>query len=172
MADRDPGRLLTPEPPPPDPAFLAQEAELWAKVVADLGDEAPHRQYVGFVLKHNLIKNGTRRYGEVIDDKERFSVEQRRVARQYQQHLVRLLFFLAPAEKAPQRLRGLRAVGLFATTVAMLAGLGAIAFDQGESPSVALTLLKGCLPIGAVVIILVIWDMIRKSKGDSQRRAP
>jgi hypothetical protein len=91
---------LTPIQKAPAPEVLAEEEALWRAVLEAFEDEDRHNRYIGFVIKNNLLKNGSRRYGEFARDKERRSVEHRRIANLKQQQIAKILFFVPETKTA------------------------------------------------------------------------
>lgn len=164
MDEKQIQELLSPQPRDPDAQVVARETELWGLVVDDMTDEDRHKQYVGFVLKNNLLKQASRRYGAVIEDKERFSIDARRLARQYQQSIVKILF-LNPKEKPePSRLSRLELLLLFTAAILMMGGLATMMSDTSGFPAVVALLLKLLFPIGLAYIAAFLWHRTRNVK--------
>ncbi|MDP8225476.1 MAG: hypothetical protein P9L99_19100 [Candidatus Lernaella stagnicola] len=161
MDDRQIREILAPETPKADPELLAREEALWEALTADLGNEDLHKQYVGFVLKNNLLTTGSRRYGGVIDDKDEYSVDERRLARTYQQNLVRILFFDPREHDQTSKLTRLELLFLFVTTMLTMAGLFALFMDLTGWSFVAILLMRLMFPLGLAVVVLFIWRRAR-----------
>jgi hypothetical protein len=168
MADRDRHSLLAPLPVPPDPTALAREEELWAKVAADPGAEPAHKEYLGHILKNNLLKNASRRYTEAVAAKDRYTVEQRRLARQYQQQLMKILFLSAPPPKVETKGLMWRSVIYFFVAVLTLGGLFAFFADTSGAPAMGAAL-KLMFPFGSLFLGGSIWLRIRQTKSGRTR---
>ncbi|NLH48451.1 MAG: hypothetical protein GX444_07590 [Myxococcales bacterium] len=163
-------KLAPPAPPAPDPALLEREEELWAKVTADLGKEEPHKEYLGLALKNNLLLQASRRYGSVIDAKDRYSIEQRRVARKYQQNILRILFLAPKEEKIETKLGSLEALILFLATIGMLGGAAAFFSDNfGIASPILVAMLRMMFPLGLCFVVVFIWVRIRRAKSFADR---
>jgi len=65
-----------------------QEEELWQKLLEKFDDEQRHKDYLRFCVEHNLIGTAIKRYDEYSNDKERYPVELRRIARIKHQQLL------------------------------------------------------------------------------------
>jgi hypothetical protein len=162
--------LSPPTPAAPDEAAQARAAELWSKIVVDLANETLHKEYLGFVLKNNLIKQASRHYAEVVDAKDRYTVEQRRVARQYQQNLLRVLFFTPTREKPSFKLSGVESLLLFVATLVMLAGFATFFADTQNISPVAAVLLKLLFPLGLASLVALLWVRVRGLKSHLNKR--
>jgi RNAse (barnase) inhibitor barstar len=164
MDPKEAKQILAPQAAPePDAATLAREDALWDAVAGNMESEELHRQYVGFILKNNLLKQASRRYGTIIDDADEFSIPERRIARRYQQEIVRILFFQPKAATEASRLSRLDLFVLFIATLLMIAGLGTMMSDTGEMPAVAVLLLKLMFPLGLAFVVAFIWRRIKKT---------
>lgn len=102
---------------------LALENELWEKVLSDMEDEETHKQYVGHVIRNGLLSESSRRYGKVVDDKEKYSINARRLSRFYQKQIVNLLFMKPSVEKTKRKNPTLGYMGVFVSTMVILCGL-------------------------------------------------
>ena len=115
------------KPPQEREQDLAKETELWEKVEAEPENADAHKEYVGHVLRSGLLKEGSRRYGPIIDDKENFSIETRRLARYYQKQIVNLMFMTpsvgVPSAKTSRPTAYLWMFVLFIASMAMVTGL-------------------------------------------------
>lgn len=164
MDDQELKRELTPSSvSEPSQELKDKEQELWQSLVAHLAEENKHREYVGFVLKNNMVKTATRRYGEIIDDKDRFPVEERRLARKYQKNLVDILFF-SPKKNERRKSSSLEGFVIFLAVVFMLGGLSAYFMDTEKIAPAVVLILKLLLPLSAAFLGITFWMKFKKVK--------
>ncbi len=165
MDDEKLKQMLTPpSPSEPKPETLAQEEQLWQSVVADLGNEELHKQYVGFVLRSNLIKIGTRRYGTVIEDKEHYSIEARRVARQYQQSLVGVLFISPQARPNVKKSSSFEMFMIIVAAIAALAGLVMFFVDTSKMGFGVVLVLRALFPLSTMFLVWYFYQRYRRAR--------
>lgn len=136
-----------PAQPPVDAA--REEERLWQAVLAEPDVEERHHEYFRHATRNNLIKEALRRYGPVVEDKDRFPVETRRVFRRHQQALVNLMFMSAPRAAQPPKRNFVLYMGLFVATLAFMGGL----FTPGILAK--LVALAGLLGLGIGIILLL-----------------
>lgn len=159
--------------PASDPALLAKEAELWQRLETDLGKDDFHKEYVGFILKNNLVKIAMRRYSEIVDDKDKHPVDHRRLARQYQQNLVKVLFFTQKSTREEKsKVNSLQVLILFIATISTLTGLFLFFSDTGNLNPHLVLVLKLLFPLGLSYVVGFLWIRIRKfqAKNAKDRR--
>ena len=138
--------------------FLAKEEELFKNLMEDLKDESRHKAYIGYILKSGLLSQGTRRYGPLIDDKENFPIEARRLSRIYQRHLVNAMFLTAREKSPPSP--GKKQLGyflIFITSMMIILGVLAPRYYY-----VGIT--GGAICIGYFLIKYFQWTNIQKSR--------
>jgi len=163
MSENETADVLTPQPPKLNPQVLAAEEKLWGALLADLGNEQLHKDYVGFVLKNNLIKQATRRYGPVIEDKEKHSIEARRLARQYQKSLVDLLFF-TPKHETIKRSTSLEGFVIFFVVILFFIGVSTFLVDVSNISAILIFILRSLVPISLGALIIYFWIRFSKAK--------
>ncbi|HPQ67753.1 MAG TPA: hypothetical protein PKW95_01410 [bacterium] len=165
MDDEKLKQLLTPPTPSePNPETLAQEEQLWQAVVADLANEELHKQYVGLILRNNLIKIGTRRYGTVIDDKEHYPIEARRIARQYQQSLVGVLFISPQARPDVKKSSSFEMFMIIVAAFVALAGLVMYFVDTSKMGVGAVMVLRALFPLSMIFLVWYFYQRYKRAR--------
>lgn len=107
---------------------LAIEKELWDKLELNPEDAEAHKQYVGHVIRSGLLTEASRRYGKIIDDKEKHSIDTRRLSRYYQKQIVNLLFMAPSVEKPKKKNPTLGYLLAFLATMILFGGLLSLEF--------------------------------------------
>jgi len=154
-----------------DPDKQAQEEALWKRLEANLGNTDLHKEYASYILKNNLIKIAMRRYSEVVEDKEKHPVDHRRLARQYQQNLVKVLFFTQKSTREEKSKRSsLQVLVLFFATVLTLTGLFLFFADTGTLNPRLVAFLKILFPLGLTYVVGYLWILVRKYKSKNNNR--
>ena len=169
MDDKQLRDLLKPTAPAePDSQTTAAEEVLWKKLAEELDNEKIHREYVGFVLKKNLVKTALRRYGEVIDAKDRYSIETRRLTKKYQKSLVDVLFF-TPRLEEQQKTSSLELFGILITALALITGFYMLWVKSDIVPPSVMLILRLLFPISLIVLIVLIRRKVQKAKAMIKR---
>ena len=163
MDDKQINDLLAPPPREPDAATLATEEQLWLKLKEKLADEARHRDYVGFALKNNLIKNALRRYGEIVDAKEQYPIEDRRLAKKYQKSLVDVMFF-TPRRQEPRKVNSLELLGMIMLMLGSVIGLYMMFDDSLRISPTVLLVLRLLFPVCTTLLVVMFWKRLKKAK--------
>lgn len=78
------------------------ETRLWDEVLEDTENPERHKKYFGHALRSGLLKEGSRRYGPLLEDKVKYSIETRRLARFYQKQIMNILF-MKPMPDMPKK---------------------------------------------------------------------
>jgi len=102
---------------------LATEELLWNAIDQDPENDNHHKAYTGHILRSGLLKEGSRRYGQMVKEKDRYSIEARRFAIYYQKQFVNIMFLTPTHDKETKKSAGL---GYFLTFVAMMLLLTAL----------------------------------------------
>jgi len=112
-----------------------------------------------------------RRYSEVVEDKEKHPVDHRRLARQYQQNLVKVLFFTQKSTREEKSKRSsLQVLVLFFATVLTLTGLFLFFADTGTLNPRLVAFLKILFPLGLTYVVGYLWILVRKYKSKNNNR--
>ena len=102
---------------------ISLEAELWSKVEGDPENPDHHKNYAGHIIRSGLLKEGSRRYGPMIEDSEKYSVETRRLARYYQKQIVNLIFMAAPGPGTKKKNPSLGYILAFLSMMVFMTGI-------------------------------------------------
>ncbi len=95
--------FASPDPSEDQQALLAIENDLWEAVLANPEEQEKHNVYFSFVTRNNLLKEGSRRYGAMIEAKDDYSIAARRQFREFQKNIVNLMFITGPREIPEQK---------------------------------------------------------------------
>lgn len=101
---------------------LDRENVLWKGVLLDPDNEKNHLEYVGHVLRTGLLKEASRRYGPIIEDKK-YSIEARRFARFYQKQIVNLMFMVPKDNLIKKKNPALGYIFVFLIVMVLLTGI-------------------------------------------------
>ncbi len=160
---------MTPAAPAePDAQLKSTEEELWRKLLEDVDDEKRHREYVGFVLRNNLVKIGLRHYGEIVEAKDRYSIEARRLAKRYQKSLMDILFF-TPRREERTKTSSLELLGIIIIALAMVTGFYMFTVKNDAVPPVVMLILRLLCPAGLIALIVLIRRKVLKARAMMNR---
>jgi hypothetical protein len=102
---------------------LEKELALWDELVSDLENPERHKAYVGHVFRSGLLKEGSRRYLPLIEDKDAYSVEARRLARHYQRQIVNVMFMVPSQTASAKKNPTLGYIATFIAVMVLITGL-------------------------------------------------
>lgn len=147
----------------PDPETAQREQELWDELLKDFASDELQNQYLGFVIKNNLLVQGSKRYGAFIQDQENNSIEMRRIAHLNQQKITKILFFVpektVSGEKTPQSKTEL--VIIFGSVLVALNALGFAAVNPKYSII--------AVPLGLAALVGLGYFLYKKIKAGADK---
>lgn len=111
-------------------ALSAIEGDLWAQVMAEPENTERHNAYFSFVTRNGLLKEGSRRYGAIVQAKDDYNVEARRQFRQYRKSIINLMFLTGPRNFEAKSRSSMELVAFVAAAHMLVFGL-VMAFYKG-----------------------------------------
>lgn len=113
------GTHSSPASAPPN----VEEERLWQKVLENPADDNLHKAYFSYALHNGFMKEASRRYGLMVNEKDKFTVDERRQFRKYQQTIVNLMFMGSPRDLPPAKGRSADAFIYILAALLIVAGL-------------------------------------------------
>ncbi len=104
-------------------SLLAEEQRLWELVMQLPADNSRHAAYFAYVTHNGLLKEGSRRYGTIVQARDEFSVEARRQFRQYQKAFVNLIFMGGPKQIREKKRSTIEFMAFFTLAIMVVFGL-------------------------------------------------
>lgn len=108
---------------------LTREKELWEALLLAPEDEQTHKEYVGHVIRYGLLKEASRRYAPMIDDKDKYDIQTRRIARMYWKQIMNMMFMVPSGPAGKVKNPSLGYVATFIAVMAVITGVLAISFS-------------------------------------------
>lgn len=107
-----------------------KESQLWDELVEKFDDEERHKKYIKYCLENNLLGKAVKRYGGYADDKEKYPVELRRIARTKHEQLTSVIMIGTKVAAQPEKKSKFSVVDIFALVLVMVLFFGAIFFES------------------------------------------
>ncbi len=107
---------------------LLKEKKLWNDLLEKPDVEKYHNDYFAHIVRSGLLKEASRRYGTMVDDKDNYSIETRRLARMFRKQIVNLMFMTPVGAMGKEKNPTLGYVFIFIAVMMIFTGLLALKF--------------------------------------------